>query len=151
MNPSTPPRRAAAVVLALLPLCLGLVGGAPAPQEPGALLALMEGMKGQLKQVATQLRAEDGREDCLASVAELQRLALAAKLEAPPVPPDADEDALEELREAFRREMNALCVSLLALEIELLDGDVDAAWARIQGPLFRQREAAHERFQLADD
>ena len=152
MNTLASPRRAAATLLALLPLCVGLASGeAPPRQERAGLATLMEGMKGQLKRVATRLRAEDGREDCLAAVAELQRLALAAKLEAPPAPEGTGADELAERREAFRREMNALCVSLLALEIELLDGDVEAAWERIQGPLFQQREAAHARFQLARD
>ena len=141
------PCRLAIALFVVLPLLGALQDPPPAQAGDGALLSSMEGIKGNLKSLATRLRAEDGRDDCLAAVAEMQRLALVAKLQVPPRLESLPADEGQAHREVFRREMNALCVSLLALEVELLDGDVEEAWARISGPLFQQREAAHRRFQ----
>jgi len=139
--------RTSFVVLALIATLAFLAPprSAAAPRD-GALEEAMEGLKGNLKDLSKSLADPARTEESLASIAEMQRLALAAKLEAPAnleLIAEADRDAH---RLAFRKDMNALAMMLLEIEADILDGASAAAMDKIEGSLYQLREDSHQRY-----
>ena len=129
-------------------------------RQLGAMVELRESVaavtgasRGIGRAIAEALAAEGARlvlnartEESLASIAEMQRLALAAKLEAPAnleLIAEADRDAH---RLAFRKDMNALAMMLLEIEADILDGASAAAMDKIEGSLYQLREDSHQRY-----
>jgi hypothetical protein len=106
----------------------------------------MEALKTNLKAAAMALERTDTT-GALKHIAEMQRLVLLAKLEVPAnleAKPDKQRDAY---RAEFRKDLVRLMQELLGMELEVLDGDWEKAFGRVAGPLFRMREAAHEKYQ----
>ena len=133
--------------LALLSPILLAAPQDPAASEPESPLTVeMEGLKTQLKTLAMNLREPSKRDTCLAAVATMQQHLLTAKLLAPSnieEQPKADKSAHAL---AFRKDMNQVLGTVVELERNLLEADVDAAWEKITGPLYKLREAAHKRY-----
>jgi len=124
-----------------------LIAARPATQgEPSPLYQEMSGLKANLKSLAMSISGSD-TDAALRHVAAMQQHALTAKL-MEPANLDAysgDEAAAHQV--AFRKRMASLLSELIDLEVDLLDGDPQAAFARVTGSLYKLREAAHTEFQ----
>ncbi len=109
----------------------------------------MMGFLDQLKTIAQHLQAGK-TEECLEAATRMQELALSAKHLDPANLEEVPEEQRADHRRSFRIAMVQLLSELSLLEIELLEGKRDEAWARVSGSLFQLRESSHERFQSAD-
>ena len=142
------------VAVSALALAVAIPSGAApgAPQDPapasegGVLLEHMKGLKKNLKGVAMSLQKSDSKQ-VLHHIAEMQRLVLLAKLEAPANLEEKPEDERESHSTEFRKDMIGLLQELAGMEIEVLDGELEKAFGRVTGSLYRLREAAHEKYQ----
>lgn len=124
-----------------------LIAARPATQaEPSPLYREMQGLKDNLKSLAMSLSGSD-IDAALEHVAGMQRHALAAKLMKPANIDEFSGDEAKAHERAFRRRMAVLVAELIDLEIDLLDGDPQAAFARVTGSLYELREGAHATFQ----
>lgn len=114
------------------------------------LRAHMEGLKTHMKGTAMALQSPEGRDKALEHIAELQRIVLLAKLEAPSNLGEVAEKERAEHAKDFRRDLTLVLRELAEMEIHVLDGEMEKAFARVVDPLFPMREAAHEKYQLRD-
>ena len=109
----------------------------------------MEGLKTNLKGVAMALQGPDA-ETALRHLAEMQRIVLLAKLESPPNLDEQPESERHAHRQEFRKSLVRVLQELAGMELEILDGDYEAAFARVTGPLYTLRESSHDKFQRAE-
>lgn len=142
-------------LLALAPAAAALLfvvarlGGAQdhADHDESPLHEEMEGLKDNLKGLATALRDPSQHEDSLRFVAEMQRHVLAAKLLEPANIEDVPAEGRAAHEVAFRRDLAGLLGLLAELEIDLLDERIEDAKAKVAGPLLELRESAHDKYQ----
>jgi hypothetical protein len=110
----------------------------------------MEGLKTHLKGAAMALQNPDDRDAALVHIAELQRLVLLSKLEAPSNLNEVPEEERAEHRASFRRDLALVLREFVEMEIHVLDGETEKAFARVIDPLYPMRETAHEKYQPGD-
>ena len=130
------------------------LAAAPAPtptalQDPPSATPLresMEGMKTELKGIATALQAREGSR-ALEHIAAMQALVLRAKLESPPNLDQVAEAERAAHRVRFRKDLILVLRELATMEEHVLDGDLDRAFASVVDPLHPLRERAHAAFQ----
>ena len=139
------------VAALLLPLLLTSWRQEPAIEtqdQATPLAAAMEEIKTNLKGLAMSLQDSVAQERALKHVAELERHVLSAKLEAPANLEQIAEEERAAHRIAFRRDMARVLGVLAELEVDLLEERHEDAFAKIIGPLYKMREAAHAKYQL---
>ena len=129
-----------------------VLASTPLRQEPetpseSPVLEAMEGMKTHLKGTAMALQDPAKGAEALEHIAELQRLVLLAKLGSPANLDELPADERDAHRTAFRRDLTLVLEQLVHMELSVLDGKPDEAFARIVKPLYPMREAAHEKYQ----
>ncbi len=150
------------IPVAIASLAIGLASRAPvglavsdddAGMRPNPVLEdRMSLIKHELKATARAVRNPNTPpEIAILHVSMLQRLVVDAKDMVP-----GRLDSLEgEQREAeiaeYRRTQCKVLVQLAKLEMHMLDGDREAAWEVIAGPLSELRDAGHDRFQIPED
>lgn len=120
--------------------------GPGAREENEVVHLAMEGMKASLKKLGPALQAGQ-QADALAAVAALQKHALEAKAGGPSNLADKPEAERPAHALAYRRELALLLGELAALEVLVIDGKNEEAFARIKDKLVTLRDAAHEKFQ----
>ena len=148
--------------VAVASLTIGLASQAPvgwASSDDGAgmrpnpvLEDRMELVKHELKAAARAIRNPDTPpEIAILHVSMLQRLIVDAK----DMTPGRLDSVEGEQREAeiaeYRRTQCKVLIELAKLEMHLLDGDREAAWDVIAGPLADLRDSGHDRFQIPED
>jgi len=109
----------------------------------------MEGLKSNLKGVAMALQGSDA-ETALGHLGEMQRLVLLAKLELPPNLDEQPELARDAHAKEFRKGLVRVLQELAGMELELLDGEFEEAFARVTGSLYTLRESSHDKFKRAE-
>jgi len=148
--------------LSLAALVLGgvlvLSAVAPAPASPSPmpasaaaatdtdLLTAMEGLKTHMKATAMALQG-NSTEEALEHIAEMQRLVLLAKLESPPNLEELAKKERAAHQMAFRKDLIGVLKEFADMEIDVLEGRFEAAFARVVDPLHPTREAAHAKYQ----
>ncbi|GJM18528.1 MAG: hypothetical protein DHS20C14_07410 [Phycisphaeraceae bacterium] len=131
------------IAIALMPS----FGAAPEPDNR-RLHAKMEGMKENLKAIAITLRTPDAPlDDAFRPLSRLQAAVIDAKSMTPARVERLDEPERSAELGAYRAEQANLLIELCKMELALIEGDRDAAWGFVAGPLLEIRERAHERFQ----
>ena len=140
--------------------CAGLLWSAlsapdlRADEEPehSALHELMGKMKENLKRLGRTLASPEGDlSAALESLSEMERLALAAKLEQPNNLDEIPEAQRPEQITSFRRDMVAALQVMLELELAILDGEREAAMEMLRGPLLKARKSGHKKYQKEED
>jgi len=121
----------------------------PRATSADGLAEHMEGLKTNLKGVAMALQGSDA-ETALRHLAEMQRIVLLAKLESPPNLDEQPEREREAHRAEFRKSLVRVLQELAGMELEILDGEYDKAFARVTGSLYTLRESSHDKFQRAE-
>ncbi len=117
-----------------------------------ALLDRMELIKHELKATARAVRNQDKPLGvAIVHVSMLQRLIVEAKDMTPGRLASLDGGRREAEIAEYRRTQCEVLIELAKLEMHLLDGDREAAWGVIAGPLADLREAGHDRFQIPED
>jgi hypothetical protein len=124
-----------------------LSADARAPEENEVVHRAMEGLKGNLKKLRGALEAGGKQAEALAAVASMQKHALEAKAGGPSNLAEKPEAERAAHALAYRREIAVLLGELAALEVEVIDGQDQAALARAKDRLITLRDGAHERFQ----
>ena len=117
-------------------------GGKPA-QTP--LLQAMEGIKTHMKGTAMALQG-GARDEALKHIAEIQRLVLLAKLEAPANLTEVPEEKRAAHRTAFRKDIVVLLKEFADMEVDVLEGRFEEAFGRVIDPLYPYREASHDKY-----
>ena len=149
--------------VAVASLALGIASQAPvarslsddddAGMTPNAVLLDRMGLiKHELKATARAVRNPDKPLDvAIVHVSMLERLIVESKDLVPGRLASLDaEQRGAELTE-YRRTQCKVLIELANLEMHLLDGDREAAWGVIAGPLADLRDAGHDRFQIPED
>ena len=119
----------------------------PAAEQPVELMDHMDGLKKNLKALATGMSEGKPAAELLVHVTGMQEHALKAKSFVPPNLSEVPEKRREAHRNAFRADMLRLLIDLANLEIDLLEGRPEEAFGRVTGSLFKLREASHEKYQ----
>jgi hypothetical protein len=119
-------------------------GPAPAPPET-PLKAAMEDIEDCLGRLRRALRDDEQPAEALAAVASMEEATLRAKLLVPPLADKAPEAERAALVRDYRKLMVELMASQLALEAELLDGDLAGARERFK-EVRAFEDTGHERF-----
>ncbi len=140
------PFACAALLAAGLALAAGAPTGAPVDGE-GVVHDAMEGLKANLKVLASSTPDPEQRGAALGAVAEMQRLVLLAKVEAPTNLAEKPEAERAAHTLAFRREMARLLGELAKIEVALCRDQPDEALAAIKTTLLELRDAGHAAFQ----
>ena len=109
----------------------------------------MEGLKANLKGIAMALQGSDA-ETALRHLGEMQRIVLLAKLESPPNLDEQPEREREAHTVKFRKGLVHVLQELAGMELELLDGEYEKAFARVTGSLYTLRESSHDKFKRAE-
>lgn len=135
------------ILVTLLLVVAPLLIVAASPPQDMTLDDLMGAMKSNLKTAAQTAKDEATRPRALEAVREMQVITLAARSHMPHKIEDMDAAARPAEMVAYQIEMARLLVKLAELEIDLLKGDVEGAYAAINGPLYALRDKAHDRWQ----
>lgn len=117
-----------------------------AAEDHEALEEAMYGLKDHLKKLSRALTPE-GRDAALSELTEMQRIVLEAKSLTPSNLEEVPEGARAEHRVEFRKEMLTLLAELVALELDVVEGDNEKALERVRGPLLDIRNRSHDKFQ----
>ena len=134
--------------LALVTLLVSLpLGQEPATPAAPTLLEHMGGMKTHMKGAAMALQDPAKKSEALHHIAELQRLALLSKLEAPSNLEEIPEGERDAHTTSFRRDLVLVLREFVEMELSVLDGKPQEAFARVVKPLYPMREAAHDKYQ----
>lgn len=104
---------------------------------------VMEAMKPLLKSLSTACAAK-AKEPALAAVTEMQRLMLVAKVFEPTTLADTPEADRPALLLGFRKDLLRALKELADVELDVLDGNFDAATKRVETSLPDLRDEAHE-------
>jgi hypothetical protein len=124
----------------------GGAGAEPALGEPETpLKAAMEAIEQSLGRLRHALRDDAQPEEALAAVAAMEEATLRAKLLVPPLADKAPEAERAALVRDYRKLLVELMASQLALEAELLDGDLEGARERFK-EVRAFEDTGHERF-----
>jgi hypothetical protein len=120
--------------------------GASAQAEPETpLKAAMEEIEENLGRLRRALRDDAQPAEALAAVAAMEEATLRAKLLVPPLADKAPEAERAALVRDYRKLLVELMASQLALEAELLDGDLEGARERFK-EVRAFEDTGHERF-----
>jgi len=140
-------------VVAALAL-VGLVISAAAPPPGDDKLTLhdaMDGMKDGLKTIGSALQGEGTEDEVLEGCQRMQTYMLAAKVLEPTNLDEVEEAKRPAHIAAFRADMARAMQKVLEIEIASLEGRKDDALAIVRGDLFSMRDAAHDKYQPADE
>jgi len=143
------------LVIAAVLLVLPLVGaGAPPEHKPEnpRLHRQMEKMKDALKATAGIVKDPDAPLDgALKYVSQLEAAVVEAKSIHPARVSKLQEPERDTEFREYQRTQAKVLGELVNLELALLDGDREAAWKVISGPLHDLREQGHDRFKAPED
>jgi hypothetical protein len=107
----------------------------------------MEGLKKQLKLLATATPDPARRAEALGALSEMQRFVLVAKAEKPSNLGERPEAERPAHALAFRRDLAQLLAELARIEIALCEDRPDDALLSVKGVLPELREAGHDKYQ----
>lgn len=128
----------------------GGAGAQPAQGEPETpLKAAMEDLDESLGRLRRALRDDTQPAEALAAVAAMEEATLRAKGLVPPIAEQAPEAERAALVRDYRKLLVELMASQLALETELLDGDLEGARERFK-EVRAFEDTGHERFTEED-
>ena len=152
MKPSV--RRPAGLLAVAAFALVALVGSAarsPGGDEPQTLHDAMEGMKDGLKAIGSALQSEGGLEQALEGCRRMEVFMLVAKNLEPTNLPEIEEARRPAHIAAFRADLARALQQVLELEIAVLEGRQVDALAMVRGKIFPLRDAAHDKYQPADE
>lgn len=134
------------------PVGVAVTGDDDAGMTPNAALHdRMELVKHELKATARAVRNPDKPlELAIVHVSMLQRLIVDSKDMVPGRLGSLEGEQRETEIAEYRRTQCKVLIELAKLEMHLLDGDREAAWGVIAGPLADLRDAGHDRFQIPE-
>ncbi len=115
--------------------------------EDERLETAMQALVPSLKALSRSLGDPAQNEASLAALTDMQKQALAAKDTAPANLDEIPEAEREAHTRAFRADMARLLRELCEMEIEVCEGNNDAAKARVRSGLIPLRNASHEKYQ----
>jgi hypothetical protein len=134
-------------LIVLLALAAVVLAAAVTPDDHQSLHELMEGLKDNLKGVATNLGTDAQRPAALRHVAQMQGIVLLAKELEPSNMEEVTEGERAAHKLAFRADLARLLGELAVIEQDICEGRNQAAMAAVRGKLFELREAGHEKYQ----
>jgi len=115
-------------------------------EEEGPLEEAMYDLKNHLKKLARAL-APETREEALEHVTAMQRIVVDSKELMPSNIDQLAEGDHDAHRLEYRKEMLTLLTELIAIEMDVMDGNNAGAMERLRGPLLEIRNRSHEKFQ----
>ncbi len=140
---------ASLVKCAMIALVACSVSGAAAPEIVTGNKGIERNMKAvdksmrELREIVTD---EEKIKESLKLVLNMQRKLLATKMMKPGVVSEASKDERDALQREFRVLINKALREVINVEIEILEGEGDAALQRISGALSTAMKAGHEKF-----
>jgi len=115
--------------------------------DDSKLYDLMEGIKGNLKTVATTVKDPKMEAKTSEALAEMEVRLLAAKAEDPTNLSDFRGDARKEHVAAYRADMARTLIKVLEVEVAMLEGRRDEAFELAVKNLHAMRKAGHDKYQ----
>ncbi len=129
----------------------GKFGARRASQEQAGnevLEAYMEDLQRSLRSLQKKLDQAEVREEVIAEVCRLQKVAIDAKGQVPSRIAAKPEEERSAERVAYRKQMQEVVRTLLDLEGALLDDDAEAAMEHLRA-LDESKQRGHDRFKAA--
>ncbi len=108
---------------------------------------LMYSLKRHLKGAAQALQDPSMEAEALDHIAQLQAAAHAAKVLEPSNLDEIPEGERAQHVRSYRRDMAEVLGVLVDMEIDVLEGRREEAAGKLADPLYKLREAAHEKYQ----
>ena len=145
-NRRHPSRKMVAGLLGLAVAAL-VVSWGPATDDDSKLYELMRGMKGNLKTIAGSLKEAGSEQQALEAVAEMEVRLLAAKAEDPANLYDKPRDSRTAHAISYQVDMAKTLMKVLELEVAILEGRREDAFAIATKELYKARLDGHDKYQ----